>query len=353
MLLPLFEDESVLGVIGMNRTNEHTEKAILLLGDRGIPVLATTLTDTSLVDVSTLYFQLVPGHEKQADLVWQYAKTQKAPTLVIYEQKGADNYVEGLVGALINRKSLDVNYQIVPWNKVTDISPECSDSSVDNVAFYAGLGDYFETFLNRLRDKCGDLSKLPEVVGSDATARLFTSSKTRDSIPSRLTVSYVSLGAPAALAGPDCIGHGALPDELKNSAALVRFCEGYYKRFRRLISTRDLPGMERPTERMAVAYDAIELLRQAVMENQAINRGNDPYIPHRTAVAAELREMNRDGTTGNFNFGAGDRVANDRVIAILTFNDHHGLLTDTPRCLSSLGKAPDGADLTTLCGGAT
>jgi hypothetical protein len=136
MLLPLFEDESTLGVIGMNRTNEQTRKAIRLLGDKGIPVLATTLTDATLVEHSPLYFQLVPGHEKQADLVWQYAKAQGAPTLVIYEQKGADDYVKGLVGALVNRKSSGVNYQRVSWNKVTDIFPECGDSSADNVAFY-------------------------------------------------------------------------------------------------------------------------------------------------------------------------------------------------------------------------
>jgi ABC-type branched-subunit amino acid transport system substrate-binding protein len=104
---------------------------------------------------------------------------------------------------------------------------------------------------------------------------------------------------------------------------------------------------------MAVAYDAMGLFRQAVSNNRNIDRYGDPYIPNRGAIAAELHEIDFDGTTGNFNFRSGGQVANERVIAILTFNDVKGELTDVPRCLFSLGNAPEGADLTGLCRGAT
>lgn len=355
MLLPLFEDESALGVIGMNRTNGHTKEAIRLLGDKGIPVLATTLTDAKLVKLSPLYFQLAPGHDKQADLVWGYVEQQGAQTLIIYQQEYADGYVKELVDALIDKKpSRMESPTVVPWSKATDIPSGCYESSKKNIGFYAGLGDDFKAFLDSLQDTCEVSSKLPKIVGSDATARLFTSSETRESIPYGLTVLYVSLGAPAALAGPDCIHEGKLPDNLKNFTSLGDFCQEYHKLPKRLSIFRGLPGMERPTERMAVAYDAVGLFREAVSNNQGIVRDNDPYVPNRSAIAAELREINYTGVTGNFNFGDGDgstddsnsydRVANGRLIAILEFLDPDKPL-DVPKCRFSIGL-PKGEEIT-------
>jgi hypothetical protein len=362
MLRPLFEDNSVLGVIGMNRTTSETTEAIRLLGDEGIPVLATTLTAAALVEVSPLYFQLVPGHEKQAKLVWDYAVERiKASSLVIYKQKDADSeYIKGLVEALKAMAPPELTPDTVEWKKVSEINPECKDT---HITFYAGLGDHFQPFLDRLAEKCSDVDQRPEIVGSDATARLFTSSKTRQLIPSGLKVSYVSLGAPAALAGPQCVREGTPPVPLQKLGELLTFCDWYRRLSDEVGRDLDPSGIERPTERMAVAYDAMGLFRKAVSNNRGIDRGDDTYIPNRSAIAAELRELNYNGVTGSFNFGDGnrstddsnsdDRVANDRAIAILGFKKSNVTLPDKPICPFWLKQAPDNVDNEKLCQRAT
>src|SRR5690606_24042839 len=73
------EDSDVLGVIGLDRSNAETRRAIARLGDLGLPTFGTTLSADGLDAVSPTYFQAAPSNRVQARLVAGYVAGARYP----------------------------------------------------------------------------------------------------------------------------------------------------------------------------------------------------------------------------------------------------------------------------------
>ncbi|HEY0700102.1 MAG TPA: ABC transporter substrate-binding protein, partial [Micromonospora sp.] len=274
-LLPLLaEDPTIVGVVGLDRTVPETEAAISELGLRaGVPVVGTMLTGTGLTGLSPLYFQMVPGNAQQAELIDRYAATSRKNVSVYYPAGTGDSYVETLV------------------------------------AEFAKLGPA----------GCAG-GDLPEIVADDTTSRFVA---TRDVVHlsnlARVPVSYVALGSPVVLAGPQCVqGRYAGSDD-----RLVGFCRGYHRLREELNST--LPEPDRvtslwPADEIGIAYDTAELFLHAVSEVQR-NAGTDyGATPHRSALALKFVETTFQGATGIVDFTR-HRDGTDRNRAIVRIDD--------------------------------
>jgi ABC-type branched-subunit amino acid transport system substrate-binding protein len=341
MIAPLVRNDStVLGVVGMNRTTRITKRAITMLGDLGVPVVTTTLTVQDLENTSPLYFQLAPGNDIQAQLVRKYLG-EKSDTVAIYHPETADEeneYVTDLVDQ-VHTALRDGPPHPVDWG-----APELSEMKCDggehdpDVVFYAGQGEGFKEFLNKLAGTCGRVSEYPEVIGSDATARLFTDSEDRNEVISHgISVHYVSLGVPTALAGAGCVSDGTPTNiKLAELTPVSRFCRAYRELANKVDKESDDWFLDRPTERMGVAYDAAGLFHAAIMKNSGIDRNGEWHIPHRAAIAAQLREVSYGGVTGRFDFRT-SRVADGRVLGMLRFDAKDAI----PECELAIGDVAD------------
>jgi ABC-type branched-subunit amino acid transport system substrate-binding protein len=343
-LVPLAEsDQSILGVVGLDRSVAETEKSITELGRHGIPVLGSTLTSVGLGDLSPTYFQLVPDNARQAELLSEYARRLGVSRVTIYHPpvNGPNSYVNTLVRVMRERLDGDgVEVAVDGWQRsANELTPLCADATDrrDEIAFYAGREVDFGDFLRTVRRNCAEPEKLPHIVADDAVSRFVAHPPGRRlNELNGVTISYVGMGGLVVLAGERCVK--GQPGSLRGGGpALDAFCAGY-RELREELNTlppEDRPIASWPGERVGGLYDAAGLFVEAVRLLQSRPGGT---APHRVGVAMMFREMTFQGATGTISFRA-SRIGNNRNLAILTIANVRELdgPDGVPKCALMIG----------------
>ncbi|HUQ61357.1 hypothetical protein [Lentzea sp.] len=344
MLTPLLEeDSSIIGVVGLDRSVEETRDVITELGALGVPTIGTTLTEASLPIRSSMYFQLIPGNVRQADLVRRYAQHVGATRVTIHHPplgKG-DVYLDDLVNVLGKElATTGVRYQAVPWSRSPqEVPSQCVEDHSGELVFFAGREEDFGEFLRAIGRDCYDKNRLPRIVADDAIIRFIAqkASRVHDSLAG-MRVSYVSMAGLVVLAGKSCV-EGKPDPKARGGLPLDAFCAGY-SRFNQEIQDSALPPEDKPVkpwpgEHMGVAYDAAGLFLDAVRNAQSRLAGLPVHTPHRGAVGGELRELEFFGATGRTDFST-SRIGEQRNFTILELTDIHDF-GQQPTCVFLTG----------------
>ncbi|NKE59148.1 hypothetical protein FXN61_20955 [Lentzea sp. PSKA42] len=344
MLTPLLEsDAGIIGVVGLDRSVAETRDVITELGALGVPTIGTTLTEASLPTRSSMYFQLIPGNVRQADLVRRYAQHVGATKVTIYHpplNKG-DVYLDDLVNVLGKElATATVNYQAVPWSRSPqEVPSQCVEDHSSELVFFAGREEDFGEFLRAIGRDCYDKNRLPRIVADDAIIRFIAqkASRVHDSLAG-MRVSYVSMAGLVVLAGKSCV-EGKPDPKVRGGLPLDAFCAGY-SRLNQEIQESSLPAEDKPVkpwpgEHIGVAYDAAGLFLEAVRNAQARLTGLPVHTPHRGAIGGEFREMEFFGATGRTDFSA-SRIGEQRNFTILELTDIHDF-GQQPTCVFLTG----------------
>ncbi|MGY1497486.1 hypothetical protein ACW4TU_12965 [Streptomyces sp. QTS52] len=345
MLRPLFaSDPTILGVLGLDRTVAETEEAITQLGLAGIPAVGTTLTGTGLADRSPLYFQLVPGNPRQAELLTKYALYVHAKKVTVYhpELSSGDNYVKTLVEAVHSTlKKAKVASGDEPWTySPTDRAPLCgvpADRS-DEIIYYAGREDDFGDFLTGVA--CYNRDQLPRIIADDSVSRFIAQAKNRRNPKlAGLSVSYVGMGSLVTLAGPPCLKEGTPAPLVGGGSPLNTFCAGYsdlHKGLAKTMGKHRAPALLWPAELSGLAYDGAGLFVEAIEQmRRRLHPPQGTFRPDRGAVAQQFREMTFKGATGAITFSR-SRIGDDRNLAILRLDNVRDLKAE-PQCVYLIG----------------
>ncbi|GGU75254.1 hypothetical protein GCM10010178_78250 [Lentzea flava] len=344
MLTPLLEsDQSIIGVVGLDRSVAETRDVITELGALGVPTIGTTLTEASLPSKSSMYFQLIPGNVRQADLVRRYAQHVGSTKVTIYHpplNKG-DVYLDDLVNVLGKElANAQVRFQATPWSRSPQELPsQCVEDHSSELVFFAGREEDFGEFLRAIGRDCYDKNRLPRIVADDAIIRFIAqkASRVHDSLAG-MRVSYVSMAGLVVLAGKPCV-EGKPDPKARGGLPLDAFCAGY-SRLNREIQESSLPPEDKPVkpwpgEHMGVAYDAAGLFLDAVRNAQSRLAGLPQHTPHRGAIGGEFRELEFFGATGRTDFSA-SRIGERRNFTILELTDIHDF-EQQPACVFLTG----------------
>ncbi|GLZ29959.1 hypothetical protein Lesp02_21490 [Lentzea sp. NBRC 105346] len=347
MLTPLLEnDPGIMGVVGLDRSVQETKEVITELGVLGVPTIGTTLTEASLPNRSALYFQLIPGNLRQAQLVTKYAQHVRATKVTIYHPplNRGDIYLTDLVGELAEELPKVVPHQDFPWNASAQELPSlCTEDHGSELVFYAGREEGFGDFLRAIGKDCYDKNRLPRIVADDAVMRFVAQKVNRvhDSLAG-MRVAYVSMAGLVVLAGKSCLD-GAPDPKVRGGRPLDVFCAGYSKLHQEIqqaaIPDEDKPSKPWPGEHMGVSYDATGLFLEAVRETQRRLDGLPGRMPQRGAVGQEFRELKFNGATGRTDFGT-SRVGERRNLSILEIANIHDY-DQQPTCVFLTGDLYD------------
>ncbi|MFE2757965.1 hypothetical protein ACFXGA_38775 [Actinosynnema sp. NPDC059335] len=363
LLAPLFAgDRTAMGVVGMGRTVPATESAIGALGDLGIPVVATTLTGQGLADRSPLYFQLVPGNEKQIALLREYSR-RLGKEVTVYQPADVegDSYLKTLRQGLDEVLGADESWLVAWRGPVRGVEPRCDTAEVGRIAYYAGREYDFDGFLDTLYEECED--RTPVVVGNDTTSRFVADGGKRTEKHRGRSMAYVSLASAVVQGNRTC-----LSPERDGADEPSRLCAGLrdlrsgaggrpaWREFGRRLQ-EDATVLPWIGERVGVSYDGAGLFVHAVKENrfkrQRVDAAGVPLgdaavgPPNRAAIGQELRELScppddRDAARGSCYRGASgpiafdvDRTGASRPVALLELADIADLGT-VPTCVHAL-----------------
>ncbi|WP_234012311.1 hypothetical protein [Nocardia cyriacigeorgica] len=348
------DDSEVLGVIGLDRSNAETRRAIARLGDLGVPTFATTLSADGLDEVSPTYFQAAPSNRVQARLVGDYVAGARHPAgapragrprydrvTVFHPENPDDVYVRTLVADVLDELGArGIPSGTFSWSRQQELygfPPPCADSvsSEGELLFFAGRNNDFGAFVNAVTREC-HATESPPILGNDAVTRFIADPVGRQAIPAGLSIRYVAKGVPVMLAGPGCVrGRGVLGDE-RVGLEFQDLCASLAE----LIEDLDLYRTPWPGDRTGLSYDVAGAFLQAVRANRARPEQSSGDIAlSRTAIALELRGADYTGITGVLRLTE-SRIAEDATIGVLMAED---LSSDevAPRCLLMFG-APIG-----------
>lgn len=318
-------DPGVLGVIGMDRSTRETSRAITLLGQLGVPELATTLSADELFDASPLYFQAVPNNRRQAALIADYIAGARYPAgsaragqrfyarVELYDSgdDGSDIYVANLIKDLTE----ELDERGIPFgtHRWSEVPATCrNDDSPETLLFYAARNEEFTNFARQAGANC-DAGRGPVILGNDTLTRVLADPDAVKSIPPWSTVRYVAYAASVMLGGAEC-REGKVASEPRPTGKHVELCKGLptligYLRDRTEIDDNYTPKW--PGDRLALGFDVVGAFQQAVIDSRP-----DDRPPNRAAVAAQLLQTTYRGASGTIDF-AQSRVAGQAPIAVL------------------------------------
>ncbi|CCF62298.1 hypothetical protein [Nocardia cyriacigeorgica] len=344
------EDSDVLGVIGLDRSNAETRRAIARLGDLGVPTFGTTLSADGLDAVSPTYFQAAPSNRVQARLVAGYVAGARYPegtpragqprydkVTVFHPDNPDDIYVHTLVADVLDELGArGIPADTFSWSRQQELygfPPPCarSDPGEGELLYFAGRNNDFGAFVNAVTREC-HATESPPILGNDAVTRFIADPVGRQAIPAGLSIRYVAKGVPVMLAGPGCVqGRGVLGDE-SVGLEFQDLCASLAE----LIEDLDLYRTPWPGDRTGLSYDVAGAFLQAVRANRARpEQSSGEIVLSRTAIALELRGADYTGITGVLRLTE-SRVAEDATIGVLMAED---LSSDevAPRCLLMFG----------------
>lgn len=296
------EDSSIVAVLGLGISREGTRQAMVLLGEKELPMVGTTITATELATTTTqYYYQVGFTNEREAQVAaMRAAQLGVRSATVYYFGDPADLYSDDLKNQVVEklgRQQIEVSAK--PYGgSASDVSLLGRDACgvpKDGIAFFAGRAEHLPVFLNGMKNSCE--GSYPRVIAGDSVVR-FVLNGGLSQFPG-LELEYMSFASSLAM-GPDC----------QTAASRVAFFSGYGRLFGdECIPTRDGNAM--------IAYDALLAVSQAA-------RNTRDADPSRDALRAGIRDISGEGAlrgaSGVIDFprsGPVQSVPRDKAILLL------------------------------------
>jgi hypothetical protein len=332
MLIPLFRDDpSLLGVVGLDRSVDPVKRAIALLGQQGIPVVATTLSADGIGAGDSSYFEMSPDNTQEAELILSYIKNgvtayfkqpasvyysggRVTPSLIwLYHPAGdpGDYYISSLVADLQRVRRTDPRFSGLP-PVVATTRLGAGLCGADRVIVYAGRHDLpqgstfntFATFLRTIGKDCPLARDRPFVIADDGVSRFIADPAARvQPGMGQESVSYVTKAIAVMQTRGKCLNQVAAATV---PGALGDFCQAYagiVTGLRHALGAPRVPFLW-TGDRVGLAYDAAELFITAAQTQSG-------QLITRAQIPAAFESQPYPGVTGTLDFTATSRIGSN------------------------------------------
>ncbi|WP_049565211.1 hypothetical protein [Streptomyces sp. SBT349] len=321
----------IVGVVGFRQSRYVTLEAIRVLGEAGIPTVATTATADELA-TSEYYHALAPRNSREAAIAVEFVRQGNvvergagvcAPAgAALIVQDPTDLYSRGLGDAF----ATEFGERGGSWRKLWYArDPEAAgDAEVppagprvtevrslqrladtvceqvrrepDTVVYWTARSREFQGFLNDFGPASGcEGEQLTVVGGNELTNAAFSGQFDN---PPWLRFYFSSRTLPA--------GHPG------NSDTSVMFQRDYAREFGE-------DDLWRHDGHQALAYDALQVLAAGINEASAATGAQD--ISRSTVQLVLHRGVTREGASGHLDFGVGSPASRDKPLVILHHTD--------------------------------
>ncbi|APU20072.1 hypothetical protein [Actinoalloteichus sp. GBA129-24] len=325
------EDDTLVGVVGLDQSREATRRTIRALSNEGLPMVAATLSAAQMPAASPLYRQVSPDNAREAEVAAAFASNVLAaadaePAEITREIRilspadENDLYATDLTakvgdafaaqgfhveGAAVGDDAGSNRFRYLP-REDSDTAPpdalranELGRQSCDypGLIFFAGRPDEFNSFLSGVSGRCQD--DPPTILGGDDISRFAADREDRGRWPT-VPFHYLSF----AVGSPSCNSPSNLYTTMREL-------------FEDVCNATIDPSLD---GHAALAYDAFDVFATAITNLQR----NNLRIPVRPGmVQHELSRIHGEGSlsgeTGRINFGGSvdQQVPEDKVVAVL------------------------------------
>ncbi|MBB5156653.1 hypothetical protein [Saccharopolyspora phatthalungensis] len=159
-------DAPVVGVVGLGGSWAGTARAISTLGRHGLTTVGTVTSADEFPKLSRLYHQVGPTNQWEAQVVAQHVRNLGSRNVTVYYNEN-DIYSNNL--------ALDIKAQLGDMAELEDSQHSIPADSVrcspDSLAFFAGRADQFGNYLSAMQDQCVDVNDRPRLMASDDTTK--------------------------------------------------------------------------------------------------------------------------------------------------------------------------------------
>ncbi|MBB1243101.1 hypothetical protein GL263_05900 [Streptomyces durbertensis] len=296
--------ENIVGVIGLGQSRPGTKEAIRELGAASIPMVGTSATADSMLEISPQYYQIAPANRREAQAAVTFLKHQRfvrtesgdreraEAAVVVYDP--ADPYSLNLATGFRDEFRRQIGDRITAvehapdGGSLNDLARQVCAAIVQQpatVVFWAARAREMLAFLDDFTDipECHD--RVTVLGGDDLTNSLIREENPVATYPA-LTLHHMAHAVPG------------IDAPTKEAETYVRLYRAEFGED----DTVDILNDGHP----ALGWDALKVLAHAVN----IARDSGGTIFHRTAVASTLRgnKNNIQGATGVLDFYAGGRT---------------------------------------------
>lgn len=192
------EDESIVGVTGLDQSRTMTITTIRQLTRIGMPMVATTPSADSFSDSSPMYYQVSPQNRRESAVAAAYASElaekegRERRVRIIYSADPSDEYSSNLRDDM-KKSMLGADFDVEDAAFTPGSGSAAGEGrpgprlmgeqacGYDGLVFYAGRAEDFATVLNGTDEACG--SDPPTFLGGDDVARLAADPDLRTAYP--------------------------------------------------------------------------------------------------------------------------------------------------------------------------
>ncbi len=321
-------NSDIVGVVGFRQSRTVTQDAVRVLGEAGIPVVATTATADEMA-TTDYYHQLAPSSSREAEVVSEFVRSGDivengsggcAPAdVAVVVQDPADLYSSSLAGRFAGyvEESGGMYHQLgyTPPDSEDDAAPSPADPDVtmaddildlaesvceriqeepgsNTVVYWTSRSREFQAFLNDFGDKTTcEGTRLTVVGGNELTNAAMSG---QFALPPWLRFYYTARSLPV---GDD-----------RNSDTTAEFHAEYAEKFGEDDVWRD-------DGHQGLAYDAVQVMAAAVNEANSLTDGHD-ISP--LSVQGNLHHgIEIEGASGHLAFPEGEAYSVDKPLAVL------------------------------------
>ncbi|AOS62808.1 hypothetical protein [Actinoalloteichus hymeniacidonis] len=307
------EDESLVGVAGLNDSRQATVDTIKELNGFELPMVAATLSAAEMPAASPLYRQVSPDNRREAEVAFEFATQQEiggGSNLRIISSADDRNFYTVDLARQVATRFKD-HFAIEGWIFGDDDDDGAPDpayryanaahardlgesSCGERLVFFAGGHDAFPNFLRGIKANCGDA--MPVILGGDDISRHAANSQLRREIA--VPFYYLTF----AVGQESCDAE----DSNEPSRSMGRL-------FSEICGSEDYdPALD---GHAALAYDALDAFVIAVREiDTASGVPISPGMAHHQL--GQIRGNAFNGTTGTIDFNGG-QVPIDKQVAVM------------------------------------
>lgn len=323
-------DSTIVSVVGLGRGTSETLRAATILGDAGLPVIASAASSDAFRQASTHFYRVAAPNERQAAVAAEYAKRALTARTAVVVSDPTDEYSRNLAGDFVARFE-DREHRIV-WRG--SLTYDASESEVTNVLysqiaraclrapdliFYAGRAAEADTLLAAMADAPCDPS-VPIVGGHDLS--LLAATPTPSPRPEvRNPFYYTAMAA----------GEAWQPERAP------RFFDDHRAYLAEVGMSPTADGTAGSTH-AALAYDATNVLTAALARSRDA-ADVDPFMVWRSVRLTTGSEQ-LHGAAGTVDFGAQPDGDPRRKAVLLMTVEEYG----DPRLVGTCGQLSEDPD---------
>ncbi|ASO19576.1 hypothetical protein FHR81_000746 [Actinoalloteichus hoggarensis] len=354
------EDDSLVGVVGLAQSRKATEQTIVAFAEKGLPIVAATLSAEEMPKASPLYWQVSPDNTREAEVAAAFAANELAGETVpddarisrevriISPADHKDLYALDLtkkIATAFRARGFEVEgdaqeggnpFQYLPDGNPSDAPGDTpapaelgrASCGYDGLVFFAGRPLDFGEFRRGVDMGCPQAP--PTILAGDDISRHAADEEERTRF-SRVPFHYLSFAVGSlSCTDSDPTESDSTPSDLYRTMVdlFPQVCQ----------STTD-PSMD---GHAALAYDALNLLSRAVDDL----RSGDPKLPIEPGMVQNaLSRVHSQGAyygeTGRIDFSSdvNSQVPADKFVAVLLADG-----SDAPILLGSCEGTGDTRD---------